>query len=139
MLKSMRFPFLYVIEFLLWVSLLAGFANTTSFLAAKPIANFDLQGKSLPPSWEAAIANHGGFLEGFLISSHPFRFSLGVALLIVSAVALYPVNRAYVSLLQTADRSRKIVHYIAHFVVTATLVAIGYFVFTQVVISVAPA
>lgn len=139
MLKSVRFPFLYVIEFLLWFPLLAGFANTASFLAAKPIASLDFQGKSLPPSWEAAVANHGGFLEGFLVSSHPLRFGLGLALLAGASVALYPVYQAQMSQRQAADQSHKIAHNIAHFVVAAGLVAIGYFALTHVLVSVAPA
>src|SRR5688572_14572971 len=94
MLKQLKFPLIYIVEFLLWLPLLAGFAITTSFLAAKPIATLDLQGKSLPASWEAAVLNHGRFLEGYLISSHPFTFSLGLALLAASIAVLYLVHKA---------------------------------------------
>ena len=139
MLKYLRFPLLYAIELLLWLLLLAGFANTASFLAAKPIASLGLQGKSLPPSWEAAVPNHGRFLEGLLFSSHPYRFALGLALIALSAVALYLVSRAQVAQRQAADHSRKAAHNIARFTVAAGLVAIGYFVLTKVMVGVSPA
>ena len=139
MLKSLRFPFLYAIELLLWLLLLAGFASTVSFLAAMPITSLGLQGKSLPPSWEASVPNHGRFVEGFLVSSHPYRFGLGLALLAISAVALYLVSRAQVAQRQSADHSRKIAHNIARFIVAAALVAVGYCVVTQVLVGVSPA
>jgi len=73
MLKQLKFPLIYIVEFLLWLPLLAGFAITTSFLAAKPIATLDLQGKSLPASWEAAVLNHGRFLEGLYLRTRMSR------------------------------------------------------------------
>ena len=138
MLKTSRFPILYVVEFLLWLPLLAGFAITASFLAAKPIGSLDLQGKSLPSSWEAAVANHGKFFEGFLISSHPLAFGLGLALLAVSAAILYPIHKAQALQRQAAGASHKTAHNIAHFLVAAFVIAIAYLAFAQILVSVAP-
>jgi len=68
MLRSLKFPLLYVIEAFLVVPLLGGFVLTVSFLAAKPVSSFDLGGKSLPPGWDAAYLNHGRYLRGYLVA-----------------------------------------------------------------------
>ena len=139
MLKTLKFPLIYIIELVLWLPFLAGFAITASFLASKPISDLDLQGKSLPATWEAAIANHGKFLEGYLIANHPVAFSVGVALLLLSTAVLYPVHKAQMSQHQAAEPSQKIAHTIAHVVVGAVLLGIGYLFMTRYLVGVAPA
>jgi len=61
-LAKLRFPWIYVIEFALFVSLGAGLLATCAFVASKPVAELRLEGKALPPNWEAAVPNHGRFL-----------------------------------------------------------------------------
>jgi hypothetical protein len=93
MLKKLKFPLIYILELALWFPLFAGFVTVVAFIAAEPIASLDLVGKSLPPTWEAAVANHGKFLERYLIANHPVAFTLGVLLLIGSAAALIRYTR----------------------------------------------
>jgi len=110
MLRSVKFPLLYLIELALWIPLVTGFAWTVSFLAAVPIGRLDLRGKSLPAGWEAAVPSHGKFLEGHLIANNPFEFGAALALTIFSAAALYPVSKAQKYQREMAGPSRKRVH-----------------------------
>ena len=139
MLKTLKFPWLYIIELVLWLPLLAGFVTTVAFVAAKPIASLDLQGRSLPATWEAAVSNRGKFLEGYLISNHPTAFAFGVLLLLGAAVALYPVYKAQLSQRQSDGESRVTAHKIAHVCVAVALMGLSYFLFTQYLVGVSPA
>jgi hypothetical protein len=139
MLKTLKFPWLYIIELVLWLPLLAGFATTVAFVAAKPIASLDLQGRSLPVTWEAAVANHGKFLEGYLIAKHPAAFAFGVLLLLGAAALLYPVYKAQLWQRQSDGESRLAAHKIAHVCVAAALVALGYFLLNHYLVGVSPA
>jgi hypothetical protein len=138
MLKQLKFPYIYIVEFLIWLPLLTGFAITASFLAARPIATINLQGKSLPTSWEAAVANHGRFLEGYLISSHPLAFCFGLALLAASIAVLYAVHKEQAFQRQSDGPSHRTAHMIANFAVGGALLIIGYFVFTNFLVGIEP-
>jgi hypothetical protein len=59
MIKAVRFPLLYVLEAILFIPLFGGFVAADAFLAARPLAELDLGGRSLPATWEAAVPNHG--------------------------------------------------------------------------------
>ncbi|GAB3358676.1 hypothetical protein GCM10027430_29340 [Lysobacter tyrosinilyticus] len=139
MLRNLKFPLLYVMTTLLWLPLMAAFYGVFSFLAAKPFASFDLQGKSLPASWEAAVPNHGKFLQGYLISNHPVAFSLCVAALLGGNYLLYLVQRAQLAQAKEASASGAIAHKIANVCVVAVLAAIGYFLVMRVLVGVSAA
>ena len=139
MLKSLKFPLIYVVEALLWLPLLAAFYGAALFLAATPIANLELQGKSLPASWEAAVANHGKFLQGYLISSHPVIFALTLAVLLSSAFLLFRVHKVQAAQRQAARSSGAMAHTIAHGCVFALLAVVGYLFVTRVLVGVSAA
>ena len=122
-----------------WLPLLVGFAITIGFISAKPISTLKEQGTILPSNWEAAVANHGNYIEWYLISSHPIAFSLGLILFLLPAVALFPIGKAIVWQNKNAAGTSVIVHKIAQFVVTALIFGIGYFAVTQLLVGVAPA
>jgi len=129
MLKSLKFPIIYVVELLLWLPLLAGVAITASFLAAKPLASLDLQGKALPAHWEAAVSSHGQFIQGHLMSSSPGYFWFGAALVVASTAFLYPVHKAQAFQRQSASPTLKTAHTVAHVLVAALLLASSYALF----------
>jgi hypothetical protein len=139
MLKNLKFPLIYAVETLLWLPLMAAFYGTVSFLAAKPIVSLDLQGRSLPAGWEAAVPNHGKFLQGYLISNHPAAFSLTIAVLLGSAFLLYLVQRAQMAQRKEAGASGATAHKVAHACVFAVLAVLGYFLVTHVLVGVSAA
>jgi hypothetical protein len=138
MLKTLKFPLIYAIELLLWLPLLAGGYTTMSFVASRPIATLDLHGRSLPASWEAAVPNHGRFLQGYLIASHPAAFALGLAALLGSAWLLYRVQRAQAWQRGAGSNASATAHTIAHACVFAALAVVGYWLVTRVLIGVEP-
>jgi hypothetical protein len=139
MLKNLKFPLLHVVTTLLWLPLIAAFYGTISFLAAQPIASLDLQGKSLPANWEAAVPNHGKFLQGYLISNHPVAFSLSVAVLLGGNYLLYLVQRAQLAQAKEAGASGAMAHRIANACVVAVLATLGYFLVMHVLVGVSAA
>ena len=133
-LKDLKFPLLYAVELLLWLPLLASFYGTVAFLASKPIHSLDLQGKSLPANWEAAVPNHGKYLQGYLVSSSPVAFALVVASLLCLGLLLYQVHKAQVVQRRATGPSRAIAHAVAQGAVMAILVGVVYFVLSRVLI-----
>ncbi|UJB19141.1 MULTISPECIES: hypothetical protein [Lysobacter] len=138
MLKKLKFPLIYILELALWFPLFAGFVTVVAFIGAEPIASLDLDGRSLPPTWEAAVANHGKFLEGYLIANHPVAFGLGVLLLVGSAAALYQVHKAMLFQRQSDGASRAMAHNIAHVCVGAAVLALGYIAVMNLFVGVSP-
>ncbi|CAD7374220.1 hypothetical protein [Xanthomonas arboricola] len=136
MLKNVKFPLLYIVELLIWLPLLISFYITSTFLAAKPIATLDLQGKSLPAGWEAAVPSHGKFLQGYLISNHPAAFGCSAVIMVGLAFLLYRVNRAQAVQRAAAGSRSNRSHLIASCLVFATLALIGYVLLTQVLVGV---
>jgi hypothetical protein len=139
MLTNLKFPLLYAVEVLLWLPLLATFYGAISFVAAKPVASLDLQGKSLPAGWEAAVPTHGKFLQGHLVSSHPVAFASIIAVLLASAFLLYRVHRAQAAQRQAAGLVGARAHTIAHGCVFAILAVLGYVLVTRVLVGVSAA
>lgn len=80
MLRQLKFPLVYLLEVALMPLLMAAFFGVVSFLAAEPVAQLDLGGKSLPAHWDAAYFNHGEYLRGFIITQHPAAFAMAVLL-----------------------------------------------------------
>jgi hypothetical protein len=139
MIKDLKFPWLYVIEFGLWLPLMLGFYMSVSFLAAAPIAGLELHGKSLPLTWEAAVPSHGRFLRGYIISNHPTAFAFGIVLLAGSAVAIYPVRKAQAVQSKVSGPGIAGKHKAANISVMAALAAVSYFVISHVFVGVVPA
>ncbi|RYF11230.1 MAG: hypothetical protein EOO40_03700 [Deltaproteobacteria bacterium] len=136
MLKNMKFPLLYILELLLWPPLLVSFFAASMFLGAKPIAALDLQGKSLPAGWEAAVPSHGKFLQGYLISNHPAAFGCSAVITVGLAFLLHRVNRAQAVQRAEADSRSNRSHLIANGLVFATLALTGYVLLTRVLVGV---
>lgn len=139
MFNNLKFPLIYVVEVLLWLPLLAAVYGAASFVAAKPIASLDLQGKVLPAGWEAAIPNHGNFLQGHLISSHPVAFALSIAVLLGSAFLLYRVHKAQAAQRLADGPFGAKAHTIARGCVFAMLAVLGYVLITRVLVGVSAA
>jgi hypothetical protein len=138
MIKTLRFPLLYVLEAVLFIPLCAGFVSTVSFLAARPLAELDLRGRALPATWEAAVANHGKFLRGYLIRNHPVVFSAVIVTLLGTATALYCVHRE-----QTVQRAAVHgpvlrAHNVANACMFALWVLLSYVLVTRVLVGVSP-
>src|SRR5690606_34548011 len=117
----------------------AAFYGVASFLAAKPVADLDLQGKSLPAGWEAAIPNHGKYVQGYLLSSHPAAFFLVLIVLLGSALLLRSVHKVQVAQRIADGASRAKAHSIANGSVFAFLAIVGYLYLTQVLVNVSSA
>jgi len=139
MLKKLKFPLIYAVEILLWLPLMAAFYGAVSFVASKPIASLDLQGKSLPASWEAAVPNHDKFLQGYLPSNHPVTFSLIIGTLLVSAFLLYRVQMAQLAQRKATTPSGVRAHTVAHTCVFVILAALGYFLIDHFMVGVSAA
>jgi hypothetical protein len=137
MVEKLKFPATYCIEVLLLLLQWIGLAITGSFFIAKPISSLDLQRKALPSSWEAAIPDHGQFIQAYFISTHPLLFALGLALLIAPGRALFVVLKAQLAQRENASTSGKNAHRIARFVEVTALLAASYFLYLQLV-SIAP-
>jgi hypothetical protein len=137
--KDLRFPIVYVLEILLVIPLLGSFVAITSFLAAQPVASLDLRGKHLPSGWEAAVPNHGNYLHGYTIGSHPIRFAIALVVLVVSVAMLYRVHRAQMTQRAAAIGPQIWRHSIAHTCVFAVWVLYGYILFVHLLVGISPA
>lgn len=131
MLERIKFPFIYILELLIWLPLLISFDVVTQFLSSKPVDDLDLQGKSLPATWEAAVPSHGKFLQGYLISHHPVAFACSAAAMIGLGFLLYRVNRAQVAQRAAAGTDGRRRHTIVNGLVFATLALNGYVFLTR--------
>jgi hypothetical protein len=138
MIKAMRFPLLYILEAVLFIPLCAGFVATVSFAAARPMAELDLQGRTLPATWEAAIPNHGRFLQGYLVANHPIAFSAVIVTLLGSAVALYWVHREQMAQRAAAQGRILRAHQIANACTFAFWIALSYTLVTHILVGVSP-
>ena len=134
MLRELKFPLIYAVELLLWASLLTAFYGMVSFLASKPIHSLNLQGKSLPGHWEAAVPNHGKYLQGYLVSSHPVAFSLVVVALLCNTFLLYLAHKAQSAQRQAGGSSGALAHKVAHGSVVTILAGLGYLVLSFVLV-----
>jgi hypothetical protein len=137
-LERLRFPWIYVVEFVLWIPLGVSFVVTVTFLASKPVTELELGGRSLPPTWEAAVPNHGKFLEGYLLSRHPAVFGAALALLFASAALLYVVHKEQLRQAKTASGKEALAHKGALAVVFAAIAATGYFALTRFLVGMSP-
>lgn len=138
MLKNLKFPLIYLIEIMLWLPLISGFYLSTLFIGAKPLNVLNLHGKSLPATWEAAVTNHGKFLQGYLISNHPFMFALSLTLWLGSAFLLYKVHRKIELQCKELGPEYATRHKIANTTVFIIVGAFGFFLITHVLIGIEP-
>lgn len=136
MFVNLKFPLSYLLEALLWPPLIAAFYGVVSFVAAKPVASLQLQGKALPPSWEAAVPNHGGFLQGYLISSNPVAFAAIVAAAAGCAFLLYHARRAQAAQRVAVGPAGAKAHLVANACLIAWVLALGYLFMTRVVVGI---
>jgi FtsH-binding integral membrane protein len=134
MLRKLKFPLLYVFELLLWVPLVGTFYGAVSFLASKPIHSLNLQGKSLPAHWEAAVPNHGKYLQGYLVSNHPLAFCVVIAVLLCAMYLLFRVYKEQSAQRQAEGPSGALSHKVAQGCVVAILAGVGYFVLSLVLV-----
>ena len=85
----LKFPMAKIDELILRALSLNGLFVTFFFLVAKPVVGLDLHGGPLPTSWEAAVPNHGGYFQWYLIATHPALFVAGLLLFLVPTYVLY--------------------------------------------------
>jgi hypothetical protein len=130
MLTKLKFPWLYVLELICWGALLPAFVFASVFVASQPISQLNLSGKSLPSHWEAAVPNHGKYLEGYLIHNHPVAFACVLTTLAASVSLLYLIYRAQQAQQASAVGREATAHRVARFVVFGLLVVIGYVALT---------
>jgi hypothetical protein len=126
MLKDLRFPLLYLTEALLFLPTATGFFGVASFLGAKPISGINLHGKVLPSTWEAAVFNHGRYLQGYLIGNHPAIFAAFLALFLASGIATHRVRLAQVAQASNAEPTKASAHKIANACVFGTWGVLGF-------------
>lgn len=117
------FPWIYFLEFAFWLTLVGGFFGVVGFVNAIPAS---LLGRSLPPSWEAAVKNHGEFIRWYLKDNHPVAFSLTVLVFLASVVGMVLVHIAEVRIRRTkgGGKSEKI----AVIALMATVLLMSYLV-----------
>lgn len=139
MLSRMKFPLLHLLEVLLWLPMIGSFVAVTSFISADPISMLDLHGKVLPAHWEAAVYNHGRYLQGFVLSRHPVAFGLSAALLIGTAVLNFLVRKAQMAQMAGSAPSSVRHHRIAQATVFGAVGALFYVLVMHVLVGVAPA
>ena len=136
MLCSRKFPLLYIFEAALWAALIPEFFLNVAFLASTPVGSLHLEGRSLPPGWEAAYPNHGRYVRGYLIGHHPLAFAGVLVLLLITAAALLFVQVA--ELRQRAATGPSLVRRIAQGAVFLLVVAQGYIYGWHVFFGIAP-
>lgn len=122
----LSFPWIYVIEVLLWLPLLGAFFALASFLAAQPAIELLAAGKPIPTGWEAAVKNHGMYYEWYLISTHVLLFGITVAVFIGAAIGMFVVRRTEKLLLEHGDPQVTKWHVPANFAVMAIVAGLGY-------------
>lgn len=136
MLTKLKFPWLYVLELVVWAPLIASFIAITLFIGAETPGSPELQGKALPVGWEAAVSNRGNYLRGYLIENHLFVFVLLLFSLAASTVLLFFIHRAQMAQREIEAETRRIAHKIAQSVVFGTLVFSGYLLLSRVLVGV---
>jgi hypothetical protein len=124
---------------LFFVPLLAGFVGIVAFWDAPSLGMLNLQGKSLPATWEAAIPNHGKFLPGYLIANHPIVFASVIALHLGSPGILFRIHKAQALQRKKETSVGETAHKIAQGSVFAVWAAIIYILVTRVLVGVSPA
>ena len=139
MLQRLKFPLIYILEALLWLPLLAGFFIASLFFRAESIASLNLQGKSLPTHWEAAVYNHGMYLPGYKIAEHPLSFVLVIFLMAISGFGIYLLQKAQQTQRTNAKPAEARAHRLANATVFATVGIISYYFVMHVFVGIAPA
>jgi hypothetical protein len=94
LLRGLPSPWIYVVKFAALAVAFTGALLLWTFVAATPIAELDLGGKSLPGSWQLAIRDHDRYFEAFTIAGNPTRFGVGLLLVAVGLPGLVLAQRA---------------------------------------------
>jgi hypothetical protein len=126
MKSLLRFPWLYVLEAVLWLPVTGGAMSVLSFLNAESAAELLAKGKAIPPGWEAAVRNHGFYYEWHLISTHVFHFIASLVVAVGAAIAISLIRKTEHALLKAADPQIKKWHVLANVLVTLVVVGVSY-------------
>jgi hypothetical protein len=121
------FPWIHLLELAFWLTLMGAFFGAMGFLNAIPA---NLLGKSVPPSWEAAIPNHGELIRWYLKDNHPVAFGFMVFILLVSIAGMVLVHMAEARLRHSTEGGAK-VEKAAVIALAAAVLLISYLVMTQ--------
>lgn len=132
MFKNLRFPLAYVLELLTAPLLFISFYIVVAFAASEPAASLRASGAVIPAGWEAALPNHGGYLRGFSITSHPALFAMAVAVAVVSGFISWQLRLAQASQRRAAAPEQARRHYLAGMLTFASWAGLGLLLFTQV-------
>lgn len=112
-LRSLPFPWVYVLELLLTPALFAAFYVTVVFFASDPADALREKGVAIPAAWEAAMSNHGAYVRGFSASAHPVLLLLSMFVLIVLNIAILQLRRAQEAQRGADGADRRTAHAIA--------------------------
>jgi hypothetical protein len=134
----LKFPWIYVTEFLLWCLFACAGVFLASFALSVPIAELDLGVKSLPSDWEAAYPNHGNYVRGYLVSRHPFWFGLLVLVITLTCTTMWLVSVEIKRQVKAGGPSRERTHKIAQALFVVALFALGLLAMKTVLVGVVP-
>jgi hypothetical protein len=139
MIHLRSYPWIYLLQFAVWLLFATCLIAMASFVIATPVSELDLHGKVLPPDWEAAYYNHGKYVRGFPIASYPIWFGAVCLLLLCAFVAQWQLGREVQSQIRTigADRVRK--HKIMHLLFVVGVLVYGWVAMKFVLVGVVPA
>ena len=132
-------PWIYLTQFLVWLIFATCFIAMASFVIATPVAELDLHDKVLPSNWEAAYYNHGTYIRGFLIESHPVWFGVVLLILLVTFLAQWQLNREIKSQVQAGGPRRERNHRIMHLLFVFGALVYGWVVVKLLLVGVVPA
>lgn len=130
MFKRLAFPWAYVLEPLLAVPSLLSFYCVFAFVASSPADAVRASGVDIPAHWEAAVANHGEYLRGFLPSAHPWWFGAAVASLVVWGLIAWQLKLAQASQQLAAAPEHAWRHKVARTVALLAWVLVGWLLFS---------
>ena len=139
MRRALEYPWIYALEFAVWLVFACCLFMVVSFTLVAPIAELDLHGRSLPGNWEAAYLDHGQYIRGYLISRHPLWFGFVSLILICAFVAQWLIGREIKGQLQAGDPARARAHRVAHLLFVIGVLVIGGIAMKLVLFRVSPA
>ena len=139
MQRALSYPWIYLVEFVLWLVFGICLIGLVAFLSSTPVAELGLHGKALPGNWEAAYLNHGKYLRGFLVSRHPLLFGFTTFLFVSAFVAQWIVDKKIRLQVRTGGNARVRGHRISRILFALGGMAFIWYLTKSVFVGVLPA
>jgi hypothetical protein len=106
-LRRLSPPWIYIVLYVGFFVMMSGFVMLWTFLAAQPITEFDLQGKTLSVPWKLAVHDHGRYFEGYAIAENPLRFAAALVVFVAGWGVMLLSQRAIRQQIELEGETRK--------------------------------